>query len=128
MDNICAQVSLSGELEFSLIDFGVSSKIPSGQKPRKQKSFRGNFVFSSFDHLIYGRANQLDDITSLVYVAQRFLFGQLPWELDPQVREDQSLVNRKEFSQLRLRKIEQFKDDLVSQHSPFKGLLKYLED
>ena len=83
-------------------------------------------MFSSFNHLIYGRANQLDDVTSLVYVAQRFLFGELPWENDPKVNENHSLVNKKEFLKLRIQKAEQFNNELLSHRSPFKSLIKYL--
>ena len=57
MENICAQVNPENELKFTLIDFGVCSKLPEITSIRVKKAFRGNFVFSSFNHLIYGRAN-----------------------------------------------------------------------
>ena len=56
LENICAKVDSNNKLKFTLIDFGVCSKLAKQQKISDRKGFRGNFVFSSFDHLVQGRA------------------------------------------------------------------------
>ena len=104
MENICARVDSQNKLQFTLIDFGVCSKLAQQQKITDRKGFRGNFVFSSFDHLVQGRANQIDDLTSLVYVAFKFLFGYLPWERDKSVEKDPKLINKVSFAALRHKK------------------------
>ena len=127
MENICARIDQNNKLQFTLIDFGVCSKLGQQQKISDRKGFRGNFVFSSFDHLVQGRANQIDDLTSLVYVAFKFLFGYLPWERDKSVEKDPKLINKVSFAALRHKKKAQFIKDLHNHHSPFKNALKYLE-
>lgn len=52
LENICARVDFDNRLQFTLIDFGVVSKLAKQQKISDKKGFRGNFVFSSFDHLV----------------------------------------------------------------------------
>ena len=68
------------KLKFTLIDFGLCSRLDKQQKSYESQGFRGNFVYSSSHHLIMGQANEIDDLTSLVYVAYKFIFGKLPWE------------------------------------------------
>ena len=51
-DNICARASNNGQFKFTLIDLGVASKLPKIGEDTKHKSFRGNFLSASPDHLI----------------------------------------------------------------------------
>jgi len=48
LENICARTSSSDNFKFTLIDFGMSQKLPQpGKSNRKNTFFRGNFMFSS---------------------------------------------------------------------------------
>ena len=48
LENICARTSDQSNLKFTLIDFGMSQKIPKkGKSNRQQTKFRGNFMFAS---------------------------------------------------------------------------------
>ena len=78
-DNICARVGNDGTFKFTLIDLGVASKIPKIGEETKHKSFRGNFMFSSPEHIATRRASALDDLYSLLCVAFTIVFGNLPW-------------------------------------------------
>ena len=77
-DNICARVSSDGSFKFTLIDLGVASKIPKIGEDTKHKSFRGNFMFSSPEHISARRASVIDDLYSLLCVAYTIVFGSLP--------------------------------------------------
>ena len=80
MDNICARFTKTGKLKFTLIDFGVSSKLPALDADTRKKNFRGNFSYAAPEHLFNKRASQVDDLHSLLYVAYKFIFLKLPWE------------------------------------------------
>ena len=80
MDNICARFTKNGKLKFTLIDFGVSSKLQPLNADSKDKNFRGNFSYASPDHLFNKRASQVDDLLSLLYVAYKFVYLKLPWD------------------------------------------------
>ena len=78
LGNLCAELLPSGKLAFTMIDFGVSQRIITRQN--SSRNFRGNYVFSSLNHLKNGYADQLDDLYSLVYMAYKFVYKELPWE------------------------------------------------
>ena len=90
--------------------------------------FRGNFVYTSFHHLIRGQANEIDDLTSLVYVAYKFIFGSLPWEKSEHslIKKGQ-IVDKAEFIAYRHKNKKVFKQELIDSNSPFKALLAYLD-
>ena len=71
MDNICARISSEGQLKFTLIDFGVATRLCKIGETIDQdaKLFRGNMLTSSVDHIISHRASIVDDIYSLICVA-----------------------------------------------------------
>ena len=79
-ENICARVGhSSGKFKFTLIDLGVVSKLPRIGEDSSLKSFRGNFMVASPDHIIERRASVIDDIYSLLCVAYMFVTRSLPW-------------------------------------------------
>ena len=82
MGNICARVGSDGKLKFTLIDFGVVTRLTNiGQQvDMDKKLFRGNLMTSSLDHILSHRSSVLDDIYSLLCVAFQFVFIKLPWE------------------------------------------------
>ena len=82
MGNICARVGSDGELKFTLIDFGVVTRLTKIGQPvdMNKKLFRGNLLTSSLDHILSHRSSVLDDIYSLLCVAFQFVFVKLPWE------------------------------------------------
>ena len=50
LENICARTSINNNFKFTLIDFGMSQKLPQSDKPNKKNTyFRGNFMFSSIN-------------------------------------------------------------------------------
>ena len=81
MDNICARVGSDAKIKFTLIDFGVVTKLTKiGQVvDLNKKLFRGNLLTSSLDHIIGHRSSVIDDIYSLLCVAFQFVFDKLPW-------------------------------------------------
>ena len=78
-ENICARICNDGSFKFTLIDLGVVSKLTKIGEDTKHKSFRGNFMASSPDHIINRRASIVDDLYSLLCVAYFFVFETLPW-------------------------------------------------
>ena len=78
-ENICARIGKDEKFKFTLIDFGVVSKLPRIGEVTKHKSYRGNLLASSIDHIRNSRASVVDDIYSLLCVAYYFVFGTLPW-------------------------------------------------
>ena len=81
LENICARVSSDGYFKFTLIDFGVVSRlIKIGEVyDYNRKLFRGNLLTSSLDHILSHRSSVIDDIYTLLCVAYVFVFDQLPW-------------------------------------------------
>jgi len=48
LENICARSCINGNLKFTLIDFGMSQKLPQvNVESKPNRFFRGNFMFSS---------------------------------------------------------------------------------
>ena len=82
LENICARVASDGKLKFTLIDFGVVSKLKKiGEVyDYNRKLFRGNLLTSSLEHILSHRSSIIDDIYSLLCVAYIFVFDQLPWQ------------------------------------------------
>ena len=79
-ENICAKFDKNGNLKFTLIDFGVSSKLPLLGLDLRKKRFRGNLNFASPEHIMNRRASRIDDLYSLLCVAYKFVNLWLPWE------------------------------------------------
>ena len=113
-DNICAVLDPYGQLQFTLIDFGVSTGFRSSKKIKQRKSFKGNFLFASFDHISFGRADKIDDLISLVYLAFYFVHGSLPWEEMEEVKNDPRFVNSVEFARMRWVKRKDFMQEIVN--------------
>ena len=82
LENICARVASDGKLKFTLIDFGVVSKLKKigDVYVCNRKLFKGNLLTSSLEHIISHRSSIIDDIYSLLCVAYAFVFDKLPWE------------------------------------------------
>ena len=71
-ENICCRVTSWKKFKFTLIDFGVSSKLPFPGQFTKKKMYRGNLKFSTAEQIANRRANRIDDLFSLLYVAYDF--------------------------------------------------------
>lgn len=71
LENICARIGSIQKFKFTLIDFGVVTKLPKiGESFNlNEKLFRGNLLTSSLDHITSHRASIIDDIYSLLCVA-----------------------------------------------------------
>ena len=123
-ENICASVNKAGKLIFTLIDFGVSSKLKLGSKCRNIKVFRGNFNYSTFEHIANGRANQVDDVTSLLYIAFKFVYRKLPWE---DFKDNKSSPNEVAYAVMRYTNRHQFRQDLINSETPFAEAFTYLQ-
>ena len=111
----------NGKLTFTLIDFGVSSKLRR-RKSRENACFKGNYIYSSFSHLDKGFANELDDLYSLVFLAYKMVYRVLPWEIIEEVKNDPSFANSDEFADLRIRRAEEFMQILLDENSAFLPL------
>ena len=89
LDNVCARIDSNNQFKFTLIDFGVVTKLPKiGQSFNlNEKLFRGNLLTASLDHIISHRSSIIDDLYSLLCVAYQFVFEKLPWheKLDKQL-------------------------------------------
>ena len=106
---------------FTLIDFGVSSKLRR-RKSRENACFKGNYIYSSFSHLDRGFANELDDLYSLVFLAYKIVYCILPWEAIEEIKDDPSFANSDEFADLRVRRGEEFMQILLDDDSAFLPL------
>ena len=53
------------------------------------------------NHLQSGFADQLDDLSSLVFLAYKFVYKELPWEKLEQVQSDPLFLNSDEFAEIR---------------------------
>ena len=128
MGNICASVTSQNKLKFTLIDFGLCSRLEKKCENSENQGFRGNFVYTSFHHLIRGQANEIDDLTSLVYVGFKFIFGKLPWEkCQHSLAANGQIIDKAEFIAFRHKNKKVFKQELIDTNSPFKALLTYLD-
>ena len=81
LENICARLGSNNEYKFTLIDFGVVTRLPLiGESYNlNEKLFRGNLLTASLDHILSHRATTIDDMYSLLCVAYQFVFKKLPW-------------------------------------------------
>jgi serine/threonine protein kinase len=80
LENICARTSSHGNFKFTLIDFGMSQKLPQkGVENKPNPFFRGNFMFSSENQLQNYKPTIACDLISLIYVAYYFVENGLPW-------------------------------------------------
>ena len=75
LQNICARPRHNGKFKFTLIDLGVSMKLPCQGEVTSHKKFRGNLLTASPDHIQNRRPGIVDDIFSLLCVAYKFIFG-----------------------------------------------------
>ena len=112
-ENICAYVTSSGQPKFTLIDFGMCFSLKKVSNTESNVTFRGNYMYSSFDHLIKGYASQLDDVTSLAYIAFRFIYGSLPWERAQDVSCDPQYFNSKKFAKMRYLNRAEYRRELI---------------
>ena len=78
-ENICARPGKDGLFKFTLVDLGISSRLPLIGENTKHKNFRGNLLTASTDHIQNRRAGAIDDFYSLLVVAFYFVFGFVPW-------------------------------------------------
>ena len=79
IQNICARPRHDGKFKFTLIDLGVTSKLPLKGESTAHKKFRGNLLTASPDHIRNRRPGGIDDIYSLLCVAHQFIHESLPW-------------------------------------------------
>ena len=66
-------------MKFTLIDFGVCSKLPTNGSIPAHKNFRGNLKFCTAEHIENRRPSRIDDLFSLVFIAYDFAKDELPW-------------------------------------------------
>ena len=125
--NICAKYDANGALRFTLIDFGVSSRLFHQGEKRRPGPFRGNLNFASPEHLSNRRASRLDDIYSLLCVAYMFVFHSLPWE-DHIEEEYEKASDKSNFftlekiMELRFSKLEAFEKTLARESIELRKL------
>lgn len=80
LQNICARKTSSGKYNFTLIDLGMATKLFTLGDKNRNYYFRGNFMFASPWHIYTQRSSALDDLYSLLCVAQFYIMGnRLPW-------------------------------------------------
>ena len=129
-ENICVRNDSQGKLKFTLIDFGVSSRLPKLGQHTDKKRFRGNLNFASPEQIINKRASKVDDIYSLICVAYKFVFKWLPWEeylqkeFDKQRRDE--IFSIKEVTSIRIKKMRSFENKLVRKSKQLSKLFEYL--
>ena len=79
------------------------------QLDMKLKNFRGNFTFATAEQIENRRADRIDDLFSLLYVAFRFVKNQLPWEKAVEKAVDKQIeMTQNTFIQLRYQKRREF--------------------
>jgi len=78
-ENICVRESSDKGLKFSLIDFGLCTKLPVfGAEKKQNKYFRGNLMFCSDLQLMKFIPNQFCDLISLANVAYYIVLKEIP--------------------------------------------------
>ena len=128
LENICARVTTKGEFKFTLIDFGVSSKLHKVGLVKPTMNFRGNFTFAPTEQITQRRASKLDDLFSLLYVAYKFVYDKLPWEkcLNTSYRDAGSMMSANEFIKLRFSKRNSFENAILESSGELQPLFEYL--
>lgn len=80
-DNICARVGKDGKFKFSLIDFGVSRRLPKPtQEDAKQQFLVGNVKFCSWRQIELFRPSRLCDLIALLDVSYYVVHRCVPLE------------------------------------------------
>ena len=78
-ENVCVRESSESGLKFSLIDFGLCTKLPiPGAEHKQNKYFRGNFMFCSDLQLMKFIPTQFCDLISLINVAYYIVLKEIP--------------------------------------------------
>ena len=117
LENICARPGKDGLFKFTLVDLGVTSKLPKIGEDTKHKNFRGNLLTASPDHIKNRRAGAIDDFYSLLCVAFYFIFDALPWRqyINEYFEKHQSkeFNKKKVYIKLRHKKGEMFDQELI---------------
>lgn len=131
LENICCRTSSSGNFKFTLIDFGMSQKLPQLNKQnRRAPFFLGNYMFASTMQLKKYAPSKLCDLFSLMCVCYYFTDNELPWTdfVDEKMAQDPSvdLYELNTFKKIRLDYDEDFKDKFRSAVTPFGSIFTYL--
>jgi serine/threonine protein kinase len=77
-ENICARMTREGGYKFTLIDFGICSKLVDETNDYQHSYFRGNLMFCSHRQLNFMKPTRLCDLISLAKVAYALCFGAVP--------------------------------------------------
>ena len=75
LENICCRVTRENKFKFTLIDLGVASSLPSSGDPVEARNFRGNLKFATAEQIVNKKADRIDDLFSVLYVAFEFARG-----------------------------------------------------
>lgn len=132
-ENVCVRESSEGRLKFTLIDFGLCQKLHKvGEIHKKNKYFRGNFMFCSDLQLKHYRPTQFCDLISLLSVAFYVVHKDVPSTMlaTRMMKENPgvNLFDPREFKNLRIANSRRFEKDLCSKSNPFHQLCLYLHN
>ena len=130
-ENICARYTRNGDLKFTLIDFGVSSRLAQLGQDMRNKRFRGNLNFASPEHIMNRRASRVDDLYSLLCVGYKFVFNWLPWEeyLEKMYKcnpEANYIFSMKEVTKIRVKQMRSFEKKLINKGRELSNLFEYI--
>ena len=131
--NICARASKHhhSPFIFTLIDFGLCSKLPLMGQNFPDKNFRGNLMFGSIEQIVRKRATSLCDIYSLICMAYCFVNGSLPWfdYIDKKARfsnDPGSFYAEDNFTETRILQNKVFEKELIAKSAELSPLFQYV--
>ena len=129
MANICSRLKQNGRFKFTLIDLGVSMRLPLKGEITKNKKFRGNLLLASYDHIRNRRSGAVDDIYSLLCVAHLFIYGTLPWQAywdELKSTHGKTKNQRRTFLKLRKEHKETFDEELCRNSQELNKIFIYV--
>ena len=134
LENICARIDSNKKFKFTLIDFGVVTRLPKiGQSfGLNEKLFRGNLLTASLEHIQSHRSSVIDDIYSLLCVAYQFVFEKLPWheKLDKLILKHNLSLSKEEYQgyyiRLRIKYAKLFDKQLAQKGEELSQLFKLI--
>ena len=98
--------------------------------PKRNKYFKGNFLFASTTMLRQMKPTPVDDYLSLMYVAWYFVKHGLPWTdyIDEQmeVNPNENLYDVPQFKFVRIQRDVIFKKEFIETDLPFGKVFTYL--
>lgn len=123
-ENVCARQTKDGGYKFTLIDFGICTKLSDAHDVERGAHFRGNLMNCSTRQLLFQKPTRVCDLQALLQIAYYLIYGVVPSTVAARalVLSKPDIFSPAVFSQFRYQHRRQFEKELCSKRNPFASL------